>query len=592
MRTIRHICIIFLMIAVGTSLVIAQSSEEAIFENPDELAVSDSPKEQQGKGKIETTSKKQGENTTISLDLKGMHIINLLRMLAQKTGLTIVPSKGLNGRIDIFLNNVSFLEALDVILATQNLACKRRGGIIYIMTAAEYKRLYGHDYLETKKYKNIKLRYADPTNVFTIVSQLKSDVGKVIIDKASGMVILLDIPERLELMADMVKKLDCPTETVVFELNSADPIAIKKSLEKVVTPDVGQIIVDVKSSRLIVEDSSEKMKKIRTIIANLDVAEKEVFIEAEIIQINMSDRFNRGIDWQSFFNSAQSEVTAAFPVTPALATSGNISIGTLQPGDYNIALEFLQEYGDLKILSSPRLAVLNNQEARIMVGTRDVYVTQTLSQAESTTVTSEGIEFIDVGVKLKVVPKISNDGFVTMEIKPEVSNVSETITTSLGSRIPIVATSEVETFIKVKDKTMIMIAGLREDEKREDEAGIPWLHRIPFIGGLFGSKTQGSSQTELIVFITPHIITGEHSITKEPGDRKMVIDTYMSQSETEDIFLQELENMNSLPETGMSGGNDQFLQELEQSQLPYPEAQTTSDADSVVLFDEKLKGIK
>ena len=541
-----------------------------------------------GKSTIEVLSKTKKDDIRISLDLKGMDINNLFRMLAQKTDLTIVTSKGLSGRINIFLNNVSFADALDTILVTQNLAAKRKGDIIHIMPAAEYKHLYGHNYMETKEHRSIKLRFADPANVFTVVSQLKSDVGKVIVDKASGMVILIDIPEKVKIMEDMVVKLDTPLETVVFELKSANPEDIKKSLVDVITPGTGRVIIDIKSSKVIVEDLPDKMEKIRQIVKNFDVAEKEVFIEAEIIQVNLNDRFQQGVNWSRLFGRVNDAVTveSTFPSSSTLAASGKISIGTLALDDYSVVLECLQVYGDIKILSSPKLAVMNNQEAKILVGTRDVYVTQTLSQAETTTVTSESLEFVDVGVKLKVTPTITNDGFVSMEIKPEVSNVAETITTSLGSRIPIIETSEVETVVTVKDNTMIMIAGLRKEEKRDEEDRVPRLSKLPIIGRLFSSKTKTLRQTELIVFITPHIITGEHPITKEPGDSNVVFEV----NEKSDDFLSDLEYIHSVSEPTSEADTD-FLKELE-SMKEVAGIDEEGTAAEVVDFENKLKGIE
>ncbi|MBU1905443.1 MAG: type II and III secretion system protein, partial [Candidatus Omnitrophica bacterium] len=140
-------------------------------------------------------------------------------------------------------------------------------------------------------------------------------------------------------------------------------------------------------------------------------------------------------------------------------------------------------------------------------------------QAESTTVTAESIEFIDVGIKLNVVPTIGKDGYITMKIKPEVSSVSETLTTSGGSEIPIVATSETETVVKVKDGSTIMIAGLLKEKKSDTIKGLPFLSRIPVIGLLFGSRNiENPDKTELIIFLTPQIITGEGRLVREIND--------------------------------------------------------------------------
>ena len=150
-----------------------------------------------------------------------------------------------------------------------------------------------------------------------------------------------------------------------------------------------------------------------------------------------------------------------------------------------------------------------------MVGERQAYVTGTTSQSGESTITSDSVEFVDVGVKLKVVPTINRDGYITMKIKPEISEVSETLTTGTEdeprSIIPIVSTSEAETTIKVQDGAMIMIAGLRKNEDQRDQSGLPYLSKIPLFGALFSSRDSDQRETEVVIFLRPHIIRGDAS---------------------------------------------------------------------------------
>jgi type II secretory pathway component GspD/PulD (secretin) len=169
---------------------------------------------------------------------------------------------------------------------------------------------------------------------------------------------------------------------------------------------------------------------------------------------------------------------------------------------------------------------VNNQEAKILVGAREAYITQTLSTAQTATTTAESIEYVDVGVKLSVTPTISRDGFVTMKIKPEVSSVREYLTTKLGSRVPIVITSEAETVVKVKDGAMIMIGGLTKRKELESSSRTPILAKIPLLGLLFSKKEIGSDEpksSELVVFITPRIITGDTPAIKETKSPEYVL---------------------------------------------------------------------
>lgn len=462
----------------------------------------------------------------ISLDLKGIEVTELFRILSLKMGLTIVPSKSVAGRVNIFLNNLTLGDALDVILMSQDLAAERSANIISVMTGSEYERLYGKKYNEKRKFKTIKLVYAKPASIFNALGQIKSDIGKIIADEATGTLFLIDVPEKLDLMEQTIRDLDKPLPTETFDLKYAKSADMKTQLSAAITSGPGELFVDERSSKVVVSDLPEKMKKIKRIVKAFDSEPKQVFIEAEIVSVTLSNKYQRGVEWEKFF--AQNwlkdlDFVGKFPVS-GLATSAykTMSIGTVSRDNYSLVMQFLETYGVTKVLSRPRIAAVNNQEAKILVGTREAFITQTISQAQGSTVTADSVEFVDVGIKLNVVPTINEDDFVTIKIKPEVSEVTNTIYTGAnktGSVIPIVKTSEAETVVKIKDGTMIMIGGLMEDTKKDDGSGLPGLQKIPLIGSLFGTRTTEGKRTELIIFITPHIFSGEAPLEGKEADK-------------------------------------------------------------------------
>ncbi|MCK4881776.1 MAG: type II and III secretion system protein, partial [Candidatus Omnitrophica bacterium] len=173
-----------------------------------------------------------------------------------------------------------------------------------------------------------------------------------------------------------------------------------------------------------------------------------------------------------------------------------------------------------KLLSNPKLAVVNNQEARIHVGRKEAYITTTTTSGSTTTTTAEDVNFVDVGIQLSVTPTINADGFVTMKIKPEVSSVVDVLITPSGNQIPIIDTSLAETTVMVEDNATIIIGGLRRDEETENSERIPLLGDIPWFGNLFKSQTKNTERSELLVMITPHIVDGSMLTSGEvdPGE--------------------------------------------------------------------------
>ncbi len=457
----------------------------------------------------------------ISLDLKNVDIVELLRIVSLKTGRTIVPSKDVAGRITVYLSNVAFNDVLDIILLTQGLALNKKDNVYYVMSEAEYKKMYGKDYVDQRQIETVKLSYAKPSVVFNALGQLKSDVGKIVVDETTGTIILIDIPEKLELLKKTITELDKPLITTIFDLNYIKAADAKAQLNAAVTQGTGGVIIDERSGKAIISDLPGKMKSLGMLVREIDEESRQVYLEADIVELTLSDKFERGIDWEKVFNEAAMQglnLAGYFPASSLSALGATafqrITIGSLTSDQYDIVLNFLDTYGKTHVISQPRIAVVNNEEANIMVGVREAYITGSQSQATSTTVTSETVEFVDVGVKLKIVPRIGADGFITMKIKPEVSSVKSYLSTEI-SYVPIVQTSQSETVVKVKDGMMIMIAGMTKTEDIDSIKGWPVLSKIPYVGALFSYRSHEIKRTEVIIFLTPHLMRGDMGLRGE-----------------------------------------------------------------------------
>jgi len=191
-----------------------------------------------------------------------------------------------------------------------------------------------------------------------------------------------------------------------------------------------------------------------------------------------------------------------------------------------IIINLLERIGKTNLLSSPRIAVMNNSEAKLAVATREPFVSQTVVQTTNSTNTADNVQFVDVGVTLTVEPKITFDDFVEMKIKPEVSSSNQSLelegvaqgsnTTFTRTRIPIVTTQQLETTVLVKSGTTIVVGGLIQDKQDKASSKVPFLGAIPLVGRLFQSKSHDFTKTELVTFITPTIISPAES-TRETG---------------------------------------------------------------------------
>ncbi len=455
----------------------------------------------------------------ISLDIKGMDIIDVLKMLSARAGMNMAIGRNVTGRVTLFLKDVDVWDAFEIILLANDLAYDRKGGIVNVMTQRDYELIYGERYQDKKQAKLVQLKYAKAADLSKALNQIKTNVGRVIVDEGSNTLVLVDAPQKIKDMEDFIAKADMQLETRIYGLNYAQAEKMSAKIQEAITKGVGSMRIDERTNKIAITDYPEKLDEIAKVIKAFDEKTPQVLIDAQIIEIKPSDQFNMGVDWDFFLKKN-------FRLASSLASSGvvnKLSIGLATDNrtptskeDYKTIIDLLRTIGDAKILSSPRIMALNNQEAKILVGTKEAYITSTTSQSGTApNVTSQTVNFVDVGIKLFVTPTINRDGFVTMKIKPEISSAKRTDITSEGqvTQVPIVTTSEAETSVMVKDGVTVLIGGLRKEQREKTVKEIPILGDIPILKYLFRNTSDSSTATELVILLTPHIMSGADSFS-------------------------------------------------------------------------------
>lgn len=479
-----------------------------------EEAVSQGLEEGDGQEKIPSVVQEtaQGDVKTVIdlLDLKNMDILDVLKLISQKSGLNIVAGQNVKGKVTVYLKNIAVMEALRIIVEAYDWAYVEDGDIIKVMTDKELETKYGYKFSQKLATRIKPLLYAKPADVLTLLTQVKSASGRVVADEKSNTLILTDIPIKLDEMETIIKEIDVPIKRQIFQLSYAMAEEISKSISDVLTPNVGTMKFDVRSNTLIVSDTAAKLESIAKMIETFDQKDKEVLIDAKILQIVLNDQYKWGVDWEGIISDYQAlTLKSDFDILTDSDKKGRISIGILPNDDYSVLIEALDTVGETNILSSPRITTINNKEAKILVGSTTPYVTSTTTSSSGTSVIAESVNFIDVGVKLYVTPTIHEDNFITMKIKPEVSSVTSNVTTSSNNTIPVVETSEAETNVTVKDDVTIVIGGLMKDEKIKSTKKIPLLGDIPLLGVAFRNISDQNKKTEIVIFLKPKIVTGD-----------------------------------------------------------------------------------
>jgi len=464
----------------------------------------------------QSQSEQEKENSLeskISFDAKGMDLVDVLKLIAEQGNLNLIIGKNVSGKVSIFLKDVNVWDAFEIIIAANELAYEKQGNIIKVMTARDYEMAYGIKFMENKKILTLKLKYAKAEEVSKTLNQLKTPLGRIVADINSNTIILFDTPETLRDMQKVALDMDTPLVTKVFELSYGDSEKINTMLQETLTKGVGVIKFDPRTNKIVVIDYPNVIAQVEQIIQALDSKTRQVLIEAKIIQVTLNDEYQMGIDWEYMLR--KNTDLKVFNISRAYDTSGSrVKIGATVPeskGDYQFILDMLKTFGDTKTLSTPRIIATSGQEAKILVGSKEVYVSNTVLQGDTTKTVAENINFVDVGVKLYVTPTVNKDGFISMKIRPEVSAATRSFEKQDGTKVPIVETSEAETSVLVKDGVTIILGGLIKNEVTKTVNRVPLLGDIPFLGSLFRHSTSQTKKNELVIFLTPRIISGSEN---------------------------------------------------------------------------------
>ena len=238
-------------------------------------------------------------------------------------------------------------------------------------------------------------------------------------------------------------------------------------------------------------------------VEDLDIRPLQVLIEVLIVEARRDKSFSLGT---SLFVPPQpvdkGDGTGQGSYTGGSLGDVVIQLMNLGHAQVNATITAAASRGDVRILSRPVLLASNNMEAHFLVGSQRPFVQVSRSLPTETPTRDQVIQYQDVGTKLTVRPTINQDGYVSLMIQQEVNQA----TNEVQFDAPVISTREAQTQVLVRDGQTIMIGGLRDKEKDVVRSGVPILSSLPLIGGVFGSVSRTSNETELYLFLTPRII--------------------------------------------------------------------------------------
>ncbi len=419
---------------------------------------------------------------TVSLNVQNTDLSQVLQLLSIQAKRNIVPSPKVEGKVTANLYDVTFYEALDAILQQNGSGYKEKGDFIYIYTLEELRQI---EQAERKlAYRVVKLNYITASDASTFVTPLLSSAGSIAI---SGNV------------------------SVGFQPTLSD----------------GGANSYAHSDTMVVRDYQENIDEILKIVETLDTRPKQVLVEATILKADVTENNAFGVDFSILTNLA----VDAF-ANPLNAVTDLIN-GTVQPADTTAAItsgvgnvasgqgglkvgvvtnnvaafiRALDSVTDTTIVANPKLLALNRQKADVLIGEKIGY----LSTTATATATTQTVEFLDTGTQLTLRPFVSDDGYVRLELRPQISSarIRDVVpgTDTSAVTIPDEITQELTTNVMVRDGQTVVLGGLFKEETTIARDQIPLLGDVPIAGAAFKGKDDTMSRAEVIFLITPHIV--------------------------------------------------------------------------------------
>lgn len=290
-----------------------------------------------------------------------------------------------------------------------------------------------------------------------------------------------------------------------FYLSNADAKSVANTLKTILKSR--DVVIDEKLNLVIMRDNPEAIKLATKLVALQDIAEPEVMLEVEILEIKRSRIMELGIAWPAKVSLEPLLLPDAdgFEVPLTLDKLRGLNSRSVRVDGISATINANKIDGDSNTLANPRIRVRNREKAKVVIGDKVPNITTTISPGANG-FASESVAYLDVGLTLNVEPTIYLNNEVAIKIALQVSNLVSSTTTKSGTTAYQIGTREATTMLQLKDGENQVLAGLISNEDRSSGNKIPGLGNLPILGRLFGSQRDGTDKTEIVLSITPHLV--------------------------------------------------------------------------------------
>ena len=500
----------------------------------------------------------------VTLSFDNVDINVFLKTMSEITGKNFIVSSKVRGKISfVSTRSIPASKVYDIVLAIlkaqgfsvveedantvkvfpTQLALRMVGEIHYGKTPLKLRK----DIVVTQI---IPLSYASVDNVVAVAKTIFSSDLLITSYRRTNTIIANGSIPYINLLIRLINYIDTPmpqekSDIHIYKLENSDAESMAKTLQalsssiqvkknklpaKVQTQkgelafsEKFRVVASKETNSIIVISAPGDYEKIEKIIKELDVKRPQVLVEALVVEITLNGDQTFGFDWRALIDTGKGADALASSNTglmqESIQTGGlyGLTVGLLNgtiPSVYAI-LNANKQNTNFKILSTPEIVTLDNNEATITIGEQIPFLTSSRVDENNNVIST--YDYKDIGIELKLTPHVNKNGFITMDIKQQIKKLVE------GKSLlenPYVYNRQISSKITVKDERTIVIGGLIRDDTVEIVQKVPVLGDIPILGLFFRKKTHNRVRTNLFIFITPHIITNEEDIKRITEEKK------------------------------------------------------------------------
>lgn len=493
----------------------------------------------------------QKPDTRFDLSVSNAPAAQVFMAIVSGTPYSMVLHPDVKGDISVNLKDVTVTEALNTLRDLYGFDYTLQGNRIVVLPAALQTRIFQVNYLQAQRRGQTETRVSSGS-----ISDGSASPGSA----APG---AIPVPTTGPTGGAGTRASE--SSRVTTSSNSDFWGDIQKSLAAILGGGAGSsVVVNAQSGVIVVRAMPNELRSVEQFLKSMQlIVERQVVLEAKIIEVSLSDGYQAGVNWAAFRdgsnrfstgvispgatlqrNGAISAPTARGPDGTVLSSSALVggSVGTvasalslgstaaggvfglaLQTQNFAALLSFLETQGSVNVLSSPRIATINNQKAVLKVGTDDFFVTNVSTTSSTSGTNTTVTPTITVapffsGIALDVTPQIDGDNNIILHIHPSVSSVVERRKVidlgSLGSfTLPLASSdvNETDTIVRVQDSNIVAIGGLMRQQSVNDRSQVPGVGNMPGVGNLFRQRDSSNVKSELVILLKPTIIHNDRS---------------------------------------------------------------------------------